>query len=529
MSSTRHHDPNTPIDPNGHQSRYFSSPEYERGLLANAVARRCTVLKKQEDQELCMFVQARSLDVGMPALCKEIAEMFPHYLATKTMQEFGTKGKNYSAEQVRKLRGELPGADPCSQYPCRFPLKGDRPRHLGLPIIRPDHDCWQYLNGSEKDQMLERLAEEKERQAKLPSSYPVENFKEVCCEAAEANLERDLSDLCQDAAWNLNESRPWYFPNLFAALREYQTAWVAKRKKEIVETEVVSKISESLDLCIGSRSIVLVEGVSGLGKQFGLVESCALQPGRVRCVQTSPTPDDASFFRGIGRPLGVSVALSLKVQQMRERIETTLRDSGIGLAFFDAQYLFIASTHREIMYRRINWLMSMANSGTPIFLCGTPQFLETTKNAETVSMWNSAQLTKGIHYVPLPSVLSRQDLTALAKHCAPQAESETIKAMVIYAYTSGKSLAGIDAMVKCARFIAKRNGRDDITEDDFNSAFNEYVKPSANALKDALAVTGKHPKMRRVNPPQIFEAPRRATLISESEIPSRETQPLVIQ
>lgn len=504
-------------------------------MLANSVARKCTVVKKPEDRELIMWVQFLSLsEGGLSSLAKELMEMFPQFIATKSMQEFGTKpGKIYNANQVRKVRAEFPPSDSTTEFlGGGFPIKGDMPRHWGSPLITPKHPCWQDLSSAEQERMLERIEEYKERQAKLPSSYPVDDFLADCRQAAEANLERDLSDLCQDAAWNLNDSRPWYFPNLVAALHQYQTAWVENRQKEIVSTEVVEKISEALDCCIETASIALVEGVSGIGKQFGLEGACGLRPGRVRCVQTPATPDDASFFRAIARPLGVSSALSLKVQQMRERIETTLCDSRIALAFDQAQYLFIASTHREIMFKRINWIMSLANSGVPIFLCATPQFLETQKNAETVSRWNSAQLTKGIHYVPLPSVLSNADLTALAKRMAPEADADSIKALVIYARISGKFLAGIDAVVRRARFVAKRKGRGNVTGDDLRAAAAESVMPSDNALAEALTNTGKTgAKMRRTNPPQVFAMPeprREVSAVSETEIPNRETRPMEI-
>ncbi len=44
-----------------HQARYASSQEFERGLIANLVAKRAALLDAKEDRELIWFVQYLSL------------------------------------------------------------------------------------------------------------------------------------------------------------------------------------------------------------------------------------------------------------------------------------------------------------------------------------------------------------------------------------------------------------------------------------------------------------------------------------
>ena len=58
-----------------HQNRFASSPEFERGLAANLVAKRCSILDDAADIELIWFIQWRSWQPGsLRAVAKELLE-----------------------------------------------------------------------------------------------------------------------------------------------------------------------------------------------------------------------------------------------------------------------------------------------------------------------------------------------------------------------------------------------------------------------------------------------------------------------
>jgi len=52
MSNTRKADPGSSF----RQERFASSPEFQRGLMANLVARRCELLSRAEDRDLFWFL-----------------------------------------------------------------------------------------------------------------------------------------------------------------------------------------------------------------------------------------------------------------------------------------------------------------------------------------------------------------------------------------------------------------------------------------------------------------------------------------
>ena len=110
MSSTRRASDNSVF----RQERFASAPEFERGLMANLVAKRCAILERRDDRQLIWFLQMLShQDGGIKKLATDLIEKFPEQVATRTMQNFGVKPTQiYSANQIKVLREEF-GIEPC--------------------------------------------------------------------------------------------------------------------------------------------------------------------------------------------------------------------------------------------------------------------------------------------------------------------------------------------------------------------------------------------------------------------------------
>jgi len=106
MSSTR----KAKDDSVFHQARYASSPEFERGLIANLVARRCSLLDARKDRELLWFIQYLSHQPGgMAAIAKDLIGKYPDRLQTPAMAAISMNPRKIlDAEQVRSIRQELP-------------------------------------------------------------------------------------------------------------------------------------------------------------------------------------------------------------------------------------------------------------------------------------------------------------------------------------------------------------------------------------------------------------------------------------
>jgi len=500
MSSTRH----AKDDSVFHQSRYASSPEFERGLIANLVAKRCAILDDKADCELVWFVQYLShQDGGLAAVATELLKKYLHRLGTAAMLKSESQ-KNFSAAEVAAIRQEIP-----RELRRRFPLRGET-----KSAISAISDSKQYLRIRGQAENSRRIRDkaavaldryemivtgredeldiqEREEAKKNPASYPVATFRDLCRQAAE-----------RGPAYDLNEAAPWYFSDLPNVLREHHQQWV-KDKSKIVVTALGKKVCAALDYTLHSRSLSLLEGNPRLGKSFSARAWCLQHPGKARFIEIPATNDDASFFRALARGLGLGNFLKYKVAEIRERVESVLLAGDLLLVLDEAQRLWPQRNLRYGFPSRILWVMTLANAGVPVCLVSTPQFIQTQKVLEKTG-WNSAQLTGRIgHYEFLPTKLDDSDLMAVGRSVLPEASEEVLKALAIYARTSDRYLAAVDSIAKRAKYIAQLDARPNCTTADIRTAMKESVIPSDTLLVRALDQAKSAASPRRELPSEV--------------------------
>lgn len=474
MSNTRHASENGTF----RQERFASSLQLERGLMANLVAKRCSVLEQPEDKELIWFLQLLSHQPGgMKKVAADLLARYPDRNASESMRKFGMRaGQIYNPDQVRTVRDEIGGGS--------FPLRGDV--DFGRPGI-----------SALLDDSPERAARRREDARFYPTKYPASDFVKCCREAA-GGVEKHLVSLCLDPATPVVNGAPWYFPTLVSTLREYQTEWIAGQQPAAV-TEIGRRIFNALDYSAASGRLVVVDGLPRTGKSYAAAAWCALHPGRARYVQLDSSNGDTAFFRAIAKALGVSINLNSKSQELRQRIEDTLLSGDLLLVLDEAHYIWPNMIDSRSLPSRVNWIATaLVNRGVPTALVTTPQFFKNQKAFEERTRWTSEQFVGRIgFYEKLPDSLSPDDLTAVASAMLPGADGYLIKGMVLYAQTSGKYLGGMDAIAARARFISRAAGRQRVESLDVKRAIHESVTPSDEALKAAIG-SSDQPARRRV-------------------------------
>jgi hypothetical protein len=491
------------------QERFASSAEYERGLMANLVAKRCGVIERTEDRELIWTLQFLShRPGGLKKLAADLLAKYPERIATDSMRKIGMKPRQiYSAEQVRIVREEVCG---------RFPLKGE------IDFERAGMEF--FLDNPEKKSRAQQEAEFH------PSNYAAADFVKCCREAASGGFEKHLSELCLNPAMPVADGAPWYFPALVSTLREFLAGRLESHCRQTVVTSLGERVHQALDYTAQTGSMTLIEGPARFGKSHSVTDWCERHPGRARYVQLESSRDEMSFFRAIARALGVSINLNSKAQELRQRIEDTLQAGDLMLVIDEAHYLWPNLIDSRTLPARINWILTaLVNNGVPVAMVTTPQFLRNQKEFETRTRWTSEQLTGRIgHYEPLPSELTPGDLQKVAGALLPDADTRTIEALVVYAQASAKYLAGIRHAVDRAGFIARKDGRDKIQFSDVKQALKQAVIPSDAAFANAVGATN-HPARKRAA--RVFAAPLQtpsralANPLPVERIPSRGVRP----
>jgi histone H3/H4 len=509
MSSTR----TAKDDSVFHQNRYASSTEFERGLIANLVAKRCSLLDDKADRELIWFVQYLShQDGGMAAVAKDLIKKYAGQIQTPAMAAIGmTPGKICGADQVKAIREEMPLG-----FRDGFLLKGEN--DILEIMSASDRDYTDEFSDAAISRAMRQSAWGSlslEQKADVhPANYPAAKFVELCHEQANSNLENYLREICLDPRLNL-KTGAWYFPGLIAALREYQDQFVKTKSAGVVTTALGAKVSEVLDYTFFCRGLTLLPGEARLGKTFAARVWCEQHPGQARFVEVPPSNDEGSFFRALARGLGLGNFLQYKAAEIRERVESVLLTGDLMLVLDEAQRLWPQRNLRYGFPSRINWVMAMANHSVPICAITTPQFIALQRAAEEKGQWNSAQLTGRIsHYEALPADLSADDLMAVAKPVLPEANPEVSEALAVYARSSARYLAAIDSISKRARYIAMRAGRATATTADVRKAMQESVIPADTKLQRALE-NGRTGKLRKMTP-----AMAQQSRLPESLLPS---------
>ena len=461
------------------QERFASSQEYERGLMANLVAKRCSVLERAEDRELIWSVQLLShRPGGLKKLAADLMAIFPERIATASMRKFGMKpGQIYKAEQVKIVRDEIQGRG--------FPLKGEIDfERDGMAV---------FLNDNEESRAISRY-----KASFFPSCYRASEFAKCCQEAAADGLVKHLLTLCLDPALPVADGAPWYFPARVSTLREFLAGRIESHCGQTVVTSLGERVHEALDYTSQTGSMTLIEGPARFGKSHSVKDWCERHPGRARYVQLESSRDEMSFFRAIAKALGVSINLNSKAQELRQRIEDALQGGDLVIVIDEAHYLWPAMIDSRTLPARINWILTaLVNNGVPVALVTTPQFLRNQKAFETRTRWTSEQLTGRIgHYESLPVALTPEDLHKVAAALLPDGSEQTIEALVVYAQASTKYLAGIRHAVDRAGFIARKDGREKIQFGDVKRALKDAVIPSDAAFANAIGQTNNPARKR---------------------------------
>lgn len=454
----------------------MSSPEMQRGLLANCVAARVDNLGDPEHRKLIWWLQKASWQPGgLEQIAKEIIRRWPARFTTRAMQQLGCEpGRVYSDEEAANVFKEM-----------------------------PSH--WSVFD----------IARARGEAPKLPASRRVHEFSDQCRQAAERDLATFLfQELCLNPAWRheLWNRALWYFPMLGECLSELCAIESGESAKALPLTTIGAEIHETLEFALCERGLVVVDGVARIGKTWSVKAWCDARPGQARYVQVPSSNDDLSFFRAICGSLGLGAGLNFKALELRAKIEAVLQGGDLMLVLDEGHYLWPQRNMRKAVPHRINWMLTqLVNMGVPVAVVTTPQFTKSQAALVASGGWSSEQLIGRImDYKRLPDVLSEDDLLAVARYWLPYGCDDSIELLVRYAQSSEKYLQGIESLVKRARRFTTQADRETVTFADIGRALESGVVPSDNSLRAAMEATRparRQPVRRPIAEPLQADAP----------------------
>lgn len=457
------------------QERFASDPEYAGGINALLAAKRIALVEDPEVQAVLWYIQFRSLQpLGLRDLAKELTDFFPDRVGSPAMRRIGLKSeKTYGPKVVREIRAEIPN--------CYYPVKGD--------VV----ENWDgFIEGSETQEIVSE-----------PTSYKGEVFLDEVRRAATVSLPEHLANLCLDPSIKLRESGEhryqtiagvWYFENLLEALQIYRRHCASVALSKLAETDISAVIAQTLGFCFRQRRMVLIEGVAGIGKTATIKAWCNLHPGLVRYVELPSSNDDRSFYAAIAEALGVARGSAYNVQQIKLRVEESLRASRLMLVLDEAQYAWPQKYNRpQGVPIRMQWIKTAFDNGTPIALVGLPEFSEWQALYVKKTLWRDSQFVRRTNrHVTLPAALSRTDLMKIACTLHPHGDEPSWDLLVGCALAlSKKQASAIKETLISARDIAEQDKRDRVTYEDISAAMRFDFAPcdSSNASGESVSAS----------------------------------------
>ncbi len=491
--STRYADDNSPLN----QERYMSSPEYAelRGVLGGAATAKASILSSPRKRSLIFFLQALSLEPGgLKAVAEKLIAMFPQRVGTERMIAAGLHtARKLSDEQVETiLDGLVHPAYLNLHFDESAAEREERRAERAREISASSHDPAHY------QQRVQKLANSEEMAAFLVSLCvdPRLLISEPGKKAERDSEERALEigkflDQHEEEGLRRHEFKTAtfrYFQDVCGALYDYQRRYTESAAVSFAATAVAKKVHQTLDACLKSRRMVLIEGESDAGKSTSAEAWCRMHKGEARFVRLQGVTNKTVFFRALARALGVASTYTRTAKEMQARVEDVLQRSGLMLVLDESQYAFAQS---ERIYSRpelVDWIYTACcNHGVPVALVASPLFSKRLHQAERQTIWNSAQFKRRIYrYEVLPGKPTPQDIALVVKHQMPDGEAAAQKWLAGYALSAAHPFTAIADTLADAAQLAEADGRARVLLKDLQEAVGTFRSASEKAKRDAF-------------------------------------------
>ena len=305
-----------------------------------------------------------------------------------------------------------------------------------------------------------------------------------------------LMRLCLDPSMQITwKTSPWYFQDLLGAVRQVRSAGTWEAKHRLADTEISRKMNEMLDFCYRRRRMVFIEGAAGIGRSATIQAWCDAHGGMVRYVETPSSNDDRSFYAKIAEALGVARGLSFAGQQIKLRVEETLRVSGLVIAMDEARYLWPQFHRPRGIPSRLLWIKTAFDAGTPFAIVAHTDFSKWQKLYVAKTMWTDEQWERRLNRkVFLPAQHAEADMMLIAEAKFPQGDEAAWMLLAGYALAVEKKQASaITELLESARDRAELDGREEASFEDIEAAIQSDHLPIDQLGCQPIAARMQHP------------------------------------
>lgn len=433
-----------------------------RPLPPTIVAEKASLYRSRKSRRLLLFLQAASIkDGGIGAIAADLIAMFPERLCTPFMRERGVV-RQFTEEDGRAIEMELHG-----------------------------NDYVAYLQSTPSARA---------------SNHPRAYFQDHCREIAENSFAEFITELCINPALDLEKivENKWYQSALYffdpiGAIEEYRRRRAESVRGSIVMTTVGTEVHRLLDNALSTQGLNIIQGEPGWGKSEGAKSWSRMHLGEAVYVTLESPLNRTIFFQTLATAIGLATS-GRTCGELQAKVSSYFQRTKVALVIDEGHHLWPASLRVYKAPELIDYINTgLINHDVPVAIVTTDQFAKAKARVEAQTAWTSKQFSHRVqHYELLCHKPTFEDVKAVAARMLQERWSETAdewlfdpsirvneKAVVIiakYAFTEDPSLPRIRALVREARVVARRAGRDAVALEDLKTAQCDVQIASDSAL-----------------------------------------------
>lgn len=423
------------------------------GIKGLPTAVKCSLISSPEKRRLLLWLQHESLKSGgLGRITEALVAAFPENVGTETMHS-------------RKLK---PGKRLCGDW---FAEISDE-----CEAFTQDRLKWSMFGceGQAKRQGWMKYAGEE---------YDASDAVDLCRDTLRARLPDYLVELCVNPyvlVESENEQSPDYRRHAAAAVDEqegtarFQIAGVTcfdglipsliklmhleceNSRRDHALTSLGRVIWETLDFCLETGRMVLIEAESGRGKSEAIKAWVAAHAGQALYVPVHDKTTEGNYYHEVARLVNVGASLGHSGAKKQIRVAEYLKRTKLMLVVDQAHSLLPSTIRPKAFPALLEWHYSgIGDHGVPVALAATPVFSSQAALVRSKTGWNSVPFFRRVKRCPpLPARLPKGDVEIVARKLLPGALEGAITAAVEYAEPKEEQLDALVDLVDEAARIA---------------------------------------------------------------------------
>jgi hypothetical protein len=208
------------------------------------------------------------------------------------------------------------------------------------------------------------------------------------------------------------------FPGFVEAVAVFADAYAETEMQKTADTSLRKTVISELDFARTSTVPMVLVADTRHGKTTAIETYCRAWPGRARLITVPDGQHEREFYAAFAEAFGIAVMPSVATRTIKDRVEYTLRHTGLFSVLDEAHYVLPHNYTKTTPPQRLNWVRAqIIDRHLPCALSCTPQSQQ--ESLARYAQRTHYNLEQWVGRMPKPVLISDKpsydDLVAVAK------------------------------------------------------------------------------------------------------------------